>query len=294
MEQKKLTKILICCHKPCELPKDDIFLPIQVGAAISNVKLGIQRDDQVDGKPCDNISEKNQSYCELTAMYWAWKNIKKLYPDLEYIGLNHYRRYFDFDHPNAIQDLFVRGVNETPRYSVNREKLVSLLRNFDGIIAKRKQYQYPLYIDYCLCHISDDLRTLRAVIAEKFTEYLEAFDSVLMRNGALAHYNMNIVGWNTFDEYCTWVFSVLEETEKRIDISHYNNVQKRIFGYMAERLWNVYVVAKKIHVKELPVLWYVDDKTQHSLFYRVLTGLWGNLTTWLLSFPNNSAKRFIE
>ena len=88
MEMKELDsskiKILVCCHKPCDLPQDDIFLPIQVGAAISNVDLGIQRDDQLNGHSCDNISAKNQSYCELTAVYWAWKNIKKLYPDLEY------------------------------------------------------------------------------------------------------------------------------------------------------------------------------------------------------------------
>lgn len=89
-------KILICCHKPCELPPDPdgLFLPVQVGAAISDVDLGMQRYDQVNGEPCDNISAKNKSYCELTALYWAWKNIKKIYPNLEYIGLNHYRRYF--------------------------------------------------------------------------------------------------------------------------------------------------------------------------------------------------------
>ena len=75
---------------------DEIFFPIHVGAAISNVTLGIQRDDQINGSYCDNISSKNKSYCELTALYWAWKNIKKIYPDLEYIGLNHYRRYFSF------------------------------------------------------------------------------------------------------------------------------------------------------------------------------------------------------
>ena len=91
-------KILICCHKPSELPEDGIFLPIHCGKAISSVDLGIQGDNEVNGQPCDNISDRNETYCELTAMYWAWKNIKKIYPDIEYIGLNHYRRYFDFDH----------------------------------------------------------------------------------------------------------------------------------------------------------------------------------------------------
>ena len=102
-------KILICTHKRAELPKDDIFLPIQVGASITNEDLLIQRDDQILKRPCTNISSKNKSYCELTAIYWAWKNIKTLYPDLEYIGLCHYRRFFDFNCKNkTITSFFKR------------------------------------------------------------------------------------------------------------------------------------------------------------------------------------------
>ena len=82
-------KILVCCHKPCDLPQDDFFLPIHVGAAISDFDLGLQRDDQVCGQPCDNISKKNPNYCELTALYYIWKNT-----DDTFVGLVHYRRYF--------------------------------------------------------------------------------------------------------------------------------------------------------------------------------------------------------
>ena len=32
----------------------------------------------------DHISSKNPNYCELTGLYWAWKNL-----DCEYIGLCH-------------------------------------------------------------------------------------------------------------------------------------------------------------------------------------------------------------
>lgn len=39
----------------------------------------------------DNISGKNPDYCELTAQYWAWKNI-----DCDYYGFFHYRRYLTF------------------------------------------------------------------------------------------------------------------------------------------------------------------------------------------------------
>ena len=69
-------KVLVCCHKATYVPNDDVYLPIQVGKANSKIDLGFQGDDE--GK---NISEKNFSYCELTAVYWAWKNLK----DIDYI-----------------------------------------------------------------------------------------------------------------------------------------------------------------------------------------------------------------
>ena len=77
--------ILVACHKPCNMYNKGIYTPIQVGKAISEYDLGIIGDDTGD-----NISQKNPSYCELTAQYWAWKNV-----DCRYIGLCHYRRYFE-------------------------------------------------------------------------------------------------------------------------------------------------------------------------------------------------------
>lgn len=77
-------KILVAAHKSCELPKDDVYLPIQVGKALHpDLDLGFQPDNTGE-----NISEKNPYYSELTAIYWAWKNC-----NADFIGLVHYRRY---------------------------------------------------------------------------------------------------------------------------------------------------------------------------------------------------------
>ena len=270
MDEKKVDvskiKILVCCHKPCELPKDDIFLPIQVGAAISDLDLGIQRDDQVNGETCDNISAKNKSYCELTAMYWAWKNIKKLYPDLEYIGLNHYRRYFSFSRRNLFDDAIIRPENSVSTYKIDTKKLTGILTNYNAIISSRRTYSYNLDTDYCVGHMSEDLRILKRIVHKCSPEYDMDMLSVLTCNNRLAHYNMTVIGWKEFDSYCTWLFQILFECERTIDISHYSPVQKRIWGYMAERLFNVWIHHKRLGVKYLNVLKYSNEKKQNPFF----------------------------
>ena len=87
-------KIYVVCHKPSYVPKNPYLYPIQVGTALSGKKLdGMLHDN--DG---DNISDKNKTYCELTAQYWAWKN-----DEADYYGFFHYRRYFAFD-PSITRD----------------------------------------------------------------------------------------------------------------------------------------------------------------------------------------------
>ena len=253
-------KILICCHKKCELPEDEIFLPIHVGASISDIDLEMQRDDQLNGAPCDNISAKNKSYCELTALYWAWKNIKKLYPDLEYIGVNHYRRYFNFSKKHCIRDVYHFVESECKDYELNYSNLLKILKKGRTVIARRKFYPYSLKTDYSVCHCSDDMRTLDKIIQDLYPDYKYAFDNVLGQNNALAHYNMTVIRWADFSNYCEWLFTILSEAEKRINITNYSDVQKRIFGYMSERLFNVWLFKNNIKTVEYPINWYTDKE----------------------------------
>lgn len=275
-------KILICCHKPCELPPnpDGIFLPIQVGAAISNVDLGMQRDDQVNGEPCDNISAKNKSYCELTALYWAWKNIKKLHPNLKYIGLNHYRRYFSFDRKNYFDDAVILPENEVKNYRLDKTKLEKILSKYNALMAKPRTYPYSLKVDYSVNHVSEDINTIEKIIHDKYPSYNKDFISVITCNNKLSHYNMNVIGWNDFCKYCEWLFSILYEAEKIINIEHYNATQSRIWGYLAERLFNVWIKHSNLKVKFLNIIkffngnvpkkiWQVKKRIKVSLAYNI-------------------------
>ena len=77
-------KLLVAMHKAYRLPENALYYPIQVGGIhIPGMEKAL-RDNTGE-----NISDKNKSYCELTALYWGWKNLPA-----DYLGLVHYRRYF--------------------------------------------------------------------------------------------------------------------------------------------------------------------------------------------------------
>ena len=98
------------------------MLPVQTGKSISDVSLNIQADNEINGQPCDNISSKNEGYSELTAMYWAWKNLKKLYPDVKYVGLYHYRRFF------ALRNTYFSCEFDVPESDIENYRTESILK----------------------------------------------------------------------------------------------------------------------------------------------------------------------
>ena len=79
-------KIIVATHKKYKMPEDEIYMPVHVGKK-GKESIGFIGDDEGE-----NISEKNPYFCELTGLYWAWKNV-----NAEYVGLCHYRRHFTLD-----------------------------------------------------------------------------------------------------------------------------------------------------------------------------------------------------
>lgn len=252
-------KILVCCHKSSELPKGNIFLPIHVGASISEDNLNMQRDDTLDGRLCDNISDKNKSYCELTAMYWAWKNIKKLYPDIEYIGLNHYRRFFCF----KASKIKTKYICKSADY-FDLKKMYKYLKKKDWIVSTHGIFAHSLYVQYCVSHYSADLKLAKLAIESLCPDYIKAFDIVLNKNSKLYAYNMFIMPYEDFQDYCSWLFPILKYVEERSIFRYYDDVQKRVFGYLAERLQDVYMIANKKTYTECPV-YYVDSAQRERI-----------------------------
>ena len=85
---QKLT-VLVITHKDYEFPDSACYRPLFVGGKIAS---GLKNEGFYQDNSGVNIAEKNSSFCELTGLYWAWKN--GVFENNEYVGLVHYRRYF--------------------------------------------------------------------------------------------------------------------------------------------------------------------------------------------------------
>ncbi|MBR2804408.1 MAG: DUF4422 domain-containing protein, partial [Eggerthellaceae bacterium] len=221
-------------------------------------------DDRVSGKLCDNISGKNISFCELTAVYWAWKNLLAVRSQTAYVGVSHYRRFFEIAKKRSIGDVAVRPYSEVSDYAIDFDVLNACFRRHDIISARKMHARFSILQQYCELHVCEDIYTLICVMHELYPECDRAVCDALLRSNSFSPYNMFIMPWSLFDEYCEWLFSILFEVERRIDITNYNRLQRRVFGYMGERLFNVWVCWKKLREQELPVLLYDDNAIQKS------------------------------
>lgn len=229
------TEVYVISHKEYKMPQDKIYCPLQVGKGAQII--GYLRDDSGE-----NIALKNPNYCELTGQYWAWKNRKA-----EVKGLVHYRR------------LFTNGKNPYGSKESKYDKLLdeatlgTLLKQYDLILPKKRNYYIEsLWSHYEHSHNIEGLEVTREVIAEKYPDYLSAFDQVMKRKKAHM-FNMMIAKSEIFDAYSAWLFDILFEVEKRVDISDYSPSEARIFGYISELLLDVWIEVNQPKYCELPV-----------------------------------------
>lgn len=244
-------KIVVACHKPSELPHSDLYYPVQVGAAIAKRKLDLPGDNTGD-----NISEKNETYCELTAQYWAWKNLKA-----DYYGLCHYRRFL------YLQDQVLPDEDERRQVEVNVLNDYSqkkyAISDFEGsrkfvekydVVVGMEQKVENLYtpaghqktaMAHWLVHNrylinADDLKLMLAILKKKYPEIAESTMRYLKGPHFLG-FNCFVMKKKYFDEMSSMEFDVLQTLEKHVDRSRYHQQLNRIYGFMGEILFSGYV-----------------------------------------------------
>ncbi|OBZ33317.1 DUF4422 domain-containing protein [Megasphaera sp. DISK 18] len=248
MIDKRDIAVYIAMHKPYEFVEVDGYHPIQVNAQNNKVFLPLT---DADG---DNISLKNDRFCELTALYWIWKNDKRH----KYIGLCHYRRYFKMeqDFCNYFESVFEKEKLALSDIAVS-EQVLHALEKGKVIVPKKYKFGGKIHHEsveqqYVSCHNEEDLVILKKVLLAKYPDYEAAWSKVFHRNWIYA-YNMFIMGRTLFHRYMEWLFDVLFEVEKRIPPKD-DLYQNRSFGFMSERLFNVFLEHNDCQMKELPII----------------------------------------
>ena len=235
-------KILVCYHKPDYLFKDDILTPIHVGRSLAKERMS--PDDErlkwlmsnlIGDDTGDNISKKNASYNELTAVYWAWKNYEEL-GNPDYIGLMHYRRHFIYRDLGDIAEITVKQVDENYHsltdYSFGT--LEQLLSETDIVFHEGKVSSIQEH--YAENHDINDLHSVISILDELHPLYSRTAHSYLTQDKG-SFCNMFIFSRDLFLEYCEWLFSILDAYEASHDLT-----EKRLF--VSERLTGIFIQKK--------------------------------------------------
>lgn len=235
---EKNIKVIVAAHKKYQMPENEMYIPVQVGAEGKEKIEGYTQDNTGD-----NISSKNPYFCELTGLYWAWKNL-----DADYKGLVHYRRYF------TKAKRIPKKEDEKFNIVLTKKEAEEILEKTDVILPKKRNYYIEdLYSHYKHTMYIELLDETRKIIEEKYPEYLEEFDKLHKRTSAHV-FNMFIMKKEILDEYCTWLFGILFELEKRIDASKYDSFHARFYGRVSERLLDVWINKNQIKYEEVKVM----------------------------------------
>lgn len=208
--KKRKLVILIATHKPSVLLQDPMYQPIHCGRAVSHLNskdLEWMKHHTIGDNTGDNISHLNQYFCELTAIYWAWKNYSQL-GSPERIGLCHYRRYF--------MDIGLDNEITAPIHYLNK----------------------TISQQFCQHHASKELNKAISLLPSQ--EIRKDAEEYLSQNKGY-FFNMFVFPRNLFFEYCNILFYLLFQLFKDSSWDSLDPYQRRMPGFLAERLTGAFI-----------------------------------------------------
>jgi lipopolysaccharide biosynthesis glycosyltransferase len=231
------TKIYTAYHRPAPRIESASIVPIHVGRALTDGPLRGFEDLAGDDSG-ETISAKNPAYCELTALWWAWKNDRSA----ERIGLMHYRRLFDFagEYRSGAAEIFVDAL-DIPTWCARSEAWLAANPDVDLVVPPPHVMGLSVEANYRLGHSGQDFDALRRAMAELHPEDLPLFEQAAAGR-ELRLSNMFVMRRPLFDAYCDWLFGLLERVETAaLPRQDYSAQQVRYIGFLAERLFTVYL-----------------------------------------------------
>lgn len=236
----KKIQILTCAHKLDAFTKNGgVYKAIQVGKAVHpELELGYTCDNEGE-----NVSEKNPFWCEYTALYWGWKNLK----NVEYSGLCHYRRYFDLELTEDNVDSYFKKCD------------ILVIKNNNPMFSKRERID-----NLCKVTSSEDAYLFLDTIMYMYPQYKKQIIDYFFNSRLSLPYSMFIAKKSVFDEYCEFIFPVFFEMEKKMKEHGYSR-QKRAMGYFGEYSLGLFIMCKKLKYRRIPLLAYGDAERKMTL-----------------------------
>lgn len=227
-------KIFVITHKVFKIPQIEDYYTLIVGAKGKNIEWKYDyRDDEGE-----NISKKNPNYCELTGLYWIWKNI-----NADIVGLCHYRRYFT-----------TSLLSNSTKFILSSNQIIKLMNKYDVIIPERIWHLHNMNI---VGHApnKNDLQEMREAIKALYPEYVDEYENYLNQR-SMFPCNMCIMKKNLLDQYCEWIFNILFYIEDRHDMENEDPYRKRLFGFLSERLLYVWLIhnVSESRIKEIRIV----------------------------------------
>ena len=235
--EARSVEVYVATHKQINFALPDYCRKIQVNAQNTGQWEGYLHDND---NQSDNISLKNSSYCELTALYSMWKNCSA---DIQ--GLFHYRRFFSS--MDNLSEQYMTPVaspaSKIYKSSISRQAVINALEheNYDVILSLPFP-PYPLNVQEDLkrfCYWKD-IKEMLEVIKIYYPDYVKSLNEILASEH-ISYCNMFIAKREFVNSYCEWLFDVLAKLEQRVSLEGYDSQHKRIYGYIAEVLLNVYI-----------------------------------------------------
>lgn len=245
-------KIYVVTHKPVQLDNlglDECYSVIRVGA------YSKENNALLSDATGNNIAQKNPNYCELTAQYWIWKNDIKS----KVIGMCHYRRYFT-THPISVN----------PKYFLKEKDIDTIMKFYEAIVPLNQSYCMGAYNKYLCCGFEKDLETTKEAIRDLYPDYIPYYEKHFENSPSFRLGNMIVMKRAVFDSYCEWLFNVLHYVEEHTDLTGYSVQEARIYGYLSERLLNVWLSANSIKCKALRI---VNTEEPHTPVYYIKESL---------------------
>lgn len=244
----KRIKNFVAVHKKAPLYGDESYQFIHVGAQRNPIEIdGAVKDNEYE----DNISSKNDIYCELTGYYHIWKHVK----DIDYVGFCHYRRFFAkrrFSyHPN--KDILSSG------------DLLTLLQDHDIVLAtpsNKRGARHGCFPTQPEIEEFFPYRIVMPVIKELYPDYAEEYNREFFLE-TMSFCNMFVSSKSLFDDYCTFLFDVLFKVEENLKENNIGGVAPREMGYFSEWLLNTWVRKNNLKVAYAPVLFIEEKKGVH-------------------------------